>query len=520
MTSDFITNIARAGAQNGWVLITPEILLAGLALLLLVFELALPKAMRRFIPAISIVGQICVLAAALLWALEPKINGSTLTGSIFYGMLKFTPTGQFFRVFFVVTSILVHAIAMISLPKQRVPRVEFFHIVLVITAAMMLLAQASHFLMLFVALETITVGFYVLVSYYRASAFSLEAGLKYLVLGSLSSGLLLFGIVLLYGMAGNPAAAGRYPMLDPLSYLQVHHFLANNSGNFIGNLGVLLVLSGIAFKIGLVPFQIWIPDVYQGAPTPVTAFLSVGSKVAGFALLFTLLPIISPVFRMVVPLLVVVTFATIIFGNLAALTQYNVKRLMGLSGVSHAGFLMMGIVAGIHLKGSSDVPLFIYIIAYTLASFAVFGVMALVAGENDAEQEFSDYHGLAKRNPFLAAVLVVALGSLAGLPPLFGFMGKLLIFIDAFQAGFYWLLAVAILAVVVSIYYYFGWIRAAFFQNWQSSAVPDETPVHPADRIKVPVMMRLLLIVLTLSTLCFGLYQKPVIEFLNLLKIF
>jgi NADH-quinone oxidoreductase subunit N len=519
MTSELLTSLARSGAGNGWTLIMPEIMLAALALLLLVFEIVLPKNFRRFIPAISIVCQLCVLAATILWATEPRINGVMHGGPIFYGMLQFSPAGQFMRIFFVITSILVHALAMVSLPKQRVARVEFFHIVLVITAAMMLIAHANNFLMLFVALETITVGFYVLVSYYRESALSLEAGLKYLVLGALSSGLLLFGIVLLYGMAGNPSAEGRVPILDPLGFVQVYRFLAHNPGNFIGNLGVVLVLCGVAFKIGLVPFQIWIPDVYQGAPTPVTAFLSVGSKIAGFAILFTLLPIFTPCFKIVVPLFTVLTFATIIFGNLAALTQHNVKRLMGLSGVSHAGFLMMAVVSAILVENAPLAPIYIYLIAYALASFAVFGVMTLIAGEDDAGQELSDYHGLARRSPFLAAVLTIGIGSLAGIPPLLGFMGKLLVFISAFRAELYGMLAVAILAVVVSIYYYFGWMRAAFFQNWQSPPVSAGIPAHPADRIRVPFAMKTLLAVLALASVFFGLYQKPLMDLLTLLRL-
>lgn len=517
MTFDLPTFLARGGASNAWSLITPEILLAGLALLLLVLEIALPKSLKRFIPAISIACQVYVLAVTVVWAIDPKINGMMLNGPVFYGMLHLTPVGQFMRVFFVVVSILVHALAMISLPRQRVPRTEFFHIVLVVTAAMMLLAQSAHFLMLFVALETVTVGFYILVSYYRTQALSLEAGLKYLILGALSSGLLLFGIVLLYGVAGNPLANQGGAGADPLGFSRVFFFLLENPGDFTASLGVLLVLSGVAFKIGLVPFQIWIPDVYQGAPTPVTAFLSVGSKAAGFAVLLALLPVFSACSRVVMPFLVVMTFATIIFGNLAALTQYNVKRLMGLSGVSHAGFMMMVVVAASYDRSISLTPFFVYLIAYALASFAVFGVMALVAGENDAEQELSDYHGLARRSPFLAGVLVVGLGSLAGIPPLFGFMGKLLVFISAFHAGMYGLLAVAILAVVVSIYYYFGWIRAAFFQHWQSTAVPAELPLHPDDRIRVPLAMKALLAVLALASILFGLWQKPVMDLLALL---
>jgi NADH-quinone oxidoreductase subunit N len=520
MTSEFFQNLART-THNGWVLITPEILLACLALLLLVLDIVLPKSLRGAIPAIAVAGQLCALAVAVAWVLAP-FNERILGAPIFNGMLRFTPHSQFMRVFFAASSLLVSVLALVSLKKQRLPRIEFFHLVIVITAAMMLLGASNNFVMLFVALETVTVGFYILVAYIRTNPLSLEAGLKYLIMGALSSGLLLFGIVLLYGLAGNPALEGYAPDANGLGFSRIFRTLAHNPDNFIGGLGAVLVLSGIAFKIGLVPFQIWIPDVYQGAPTPVTAFLSVGSKAAGFAILITLLQVFAGVLGLgerpgvVLPLLTVMTFATIIFGNLAALTQHNVKRLIGLSGVSHAGFMMIGLLA--FMAGGQDGlgAVYVYLIAYMLASFAVFGVMVHVSGSDDAVQELEHYHGLAKRNPLLAGVLAVGLGSLAGIPPLAGFMGKLLVFVSAFQAGLYWLLAVAIAGVVVSIYYYFGWIRAAFFQNWEAPDVPGDvlerpkpTPVNPG--------IAVVLALLALASIVLGIWQTPVTQWLQLL---
>ena len=199
----------------------------------------------------------------------------------------------------------------------------------------------------------------------------------------------------------------------------------------------MLVLAGVAFKIGAVPFQIWIPDVYQGAPTPVTAFLAVASKAAGFAVLLILTQrVFAPYQGLVIPVLSIMAAATIIFGNLAALTQHNVKRLIGLSGVSHAGYLMIGVIAA-YREPHAIGAIWFYLFAYLLASFAVFGVMAHVAGPNDADQELDHYADLARDQPFLAAILAIGLGSLAGIPPLAGFMGKLLIFVAAFKAGLY-----------------------------------------------------------------------------------
>jgi NADH-quinone oxidoreductase subunit N len=354
----------------------------------------------------------------------------------------------------------------------------------------------------FVALETVTIGLYILVSYYRTSL-TLEAGLKYLVMGALSSSLMLFGIVLLYGVAGNPALPAH--TAQSMHYGQLAAFLAANPHNFLASIGIVLVLAGVAFKIGAFPFQIWVPDVYQGAPTPVTAFLAVSSKAVGFTALLALAGTVFASYAwLVAPVLTFFAATTLLFGNFAALTQHNVKRLIGLSGVSHAGFLLLG-VAAVSRAPMAVGAIYFYLFAYLLASFAVFGVMAHVAGANDADQELDHYAGLAKDRPFLALVLALGLGSLAGIPPLVGFMGKLFIFIAAFQAGLYGLLAIAVIGVVVSIYYYFGWIKAAFFETWGKSA---DAPAHPA-RTPVDFVTGFALSALALAVVVLGFYQGP-----------
>jgi NADH-quinone oxidoreductase subunit N len=355
--------------------------------------------------------------------------------------------------------------------------------------------------LLFVALETVTVGFYILVSYFRTNSRTLEAGLKYLILGALSSAILLFGIVLLYGVAGNQALPGA--TASPMNFHDLRLFLAANPNNFLAGAGIVLVLAGVAFKIGAVPFQIWIPDVYQGAPTPVTAFLAVASKAAGFAVLLTLTSVFAPYQGLVLPVLGVMAAATIIFGNLAALTQNNVKRLMGLSGVSHAGYLLLGVAAA-YTQPLAIGAIYFYLLAYLLGSFAVFGVMTHLAGADDTHQELDHYAELAKRDPFLAGVLAVGLGSLAGIPPLAGFVGKLLIFVAAFKAGLYWVLAVALGGVIVSIYYYFGWIKAAFFTTLRTPGAADESAAPALTRVGFAAGVALL--ALALGSVLLGLY--------------
>jgi NADH-quinone oxidoreductase subunit N len=498
--------VKLAAADNHWGAILPELLLACLALALLVAEIVLPKKHHDYIPMLALGGLGGTLLgmfvhfdenARLVFDLDQRWVGSFT----FNGMLHHTIEGQVMRVFFLVCAIFVCVLARISLAKQKMPRVEFYHLILVVTGAMMLLAQANHFVMLFVALETVTIGFYILVSYFRTSAASLEAGLKYLIMGALSSGLLLFGIVLLYGVAGNPALKAHSD--SAMNYGALAVFLDANPHHFLASVGIVFVLAGVAFKIGAFPFQIWIPDVYQGAPTPVTAFLAVASKAAGFAVLLALVGkggVFASYAWLVTPALVAMGIATIIFGNLAALPQSNVKRLIGLSGVSHAGFILLGVVAARTIPMATGAVYF-YLFAYLLASFAVFGVMAHLAGANDADQELDHYAGLAREQPFLAAVLAVGLGSLAGIPGLAGFMGKLFVFVAAFQAGARWLLAVAALGAVISIYYYFGWIRAAFFDTW----VPDPATPRPA-RATVSVGAGVALGVLALASIAIGFY--------------
>jgi len=486
--------------SNHWGALWPELAVGCLALLLLLIEILLPRRAHKGIPAVAILGQIAVLGGILV-----HFHRAGFGHPIFNGLLLLTPLGQAMRVFFLVASILSCVLARVSLARQSVPRVEFYTILLVVAGSMMLLVESRSFVMLFVALETVTVGFYVLVGYFRRSALTLEAGLKYLVTGALGSSLLLFGIVLLYGVAGNPSLPSSTD--HGMNYGSLARFLEANPHNFLAAVGIALVISGLAFKIGAFPFQFWIPDVYQGAPTPVTAFLAVASKAAGVVVLLVLAgTVFGPYDWLVVPAIGLLAAGSIIFGNLAALSQPNVKRLMGLSGVSHAGFLLIGVLAGLGASPGAGGPLFpqgavlVYLFAYLFASYSVFGVMAHVAGPDDADQQLEHYAGLAKDEPFLAGILTIGLGSLAGIPPLAGFLGKFLVFMAALHAGLYWPLAVAVAGVVVSIYYYFGWIRAACFGN---------APASRPERAAVGLTARIALLGLAACSLLLVFVQGP-----------
>lgn len=496
-----------AAEQNTWLAIYPELTLGLLALGLLVLEIILPRRIHGWIPRLALLGQVALLAYILKEDLAGEFDGRESFG----GLLLHTNLGQSFRIFFLLTGALVTWLGIISLDRQQLPRIEFFHIVLVATAAMMLLVQSNHFVMLFVALETLTVCFYVLVSYFRHAPHSLEAGLKYLILGALSSAMLTFGIVLLYGTAGNPTLAGWSE--QPLEFLNLRLFLEHNPDNVLALIGVVLVLCGVAFKIGAFPFQIWIPDVYQGAPTPVTAFLAIGSKAAGFGILLRLvIDVFPPLYDALVPGLIVVTVLTILFGNFGALTQRNTKRVMGLSGIAHAGYLLLGVTAATRVPWAEGAVVF-YLFVYLFAAMAVFGVLTWLSDTQDAGWETDDFTDLGKNHPVLGAVLAVGLGSLAGIPPLAGFVGKLIIFIAAFEAEFYGLLAVAIIGVVLSIFYYFGWLKCAWFDFPRI----DRGEEPPSERHQVPALSLptgLMLGGLALAIVVVGFFQGPLSEWI------
>jgi NADH-quinone oxidoreductase subunit N len=497
------TELLQAVADsNEWWAIGPEITVASGALALLVLEILVPKKDLRFVPPLAV-----MTLLATLFTVALNFNQIWDGENLFGGLIRLSGPGQVARLFFLISSLLVCFIASICLPRARAPRVEFYHIVLVVTAALMLLAQSNHFVMFFVALETVTIGFYILVSYYRERPVSLEAGLKYLVQGALSSAILLFGLVLIYGAVGRVDVGGV--MHNGFEYDTVRAFLQENPHNFLATAGALLVLGGVAFKVGAFPFQIWIPDVYQGAPTPVTAFLAVSSKAAGFAVMLVLVNrVFAPLSAVLVPALSMVAGATILLGNLSAVKQRNTKRLMGLSGVSHAGYLLIGVVASLTVPWASGAVWF-YLYTYMLASMAVFGVMAYVAGPDDSAEELDHYDRLARERPFLAAALALGVGSLAGIPPLAGFMGKLLIFVAAFHAHLYGLLVVAIIGVVISIYYYFGWIRAAFFETPVIGTPPVRAAIPAPNWLGVATLA-----LLGIATVVLGFYQQPLTSWL------
>jgi NADH-quinone oxidoreductase subunit N len=381
----------------------------------------------------------------------------------FHGMYVQDDLALYFKRLFLLAAVLVLVLSVDFADRIRAGISEFYAILLFALAGMMFAASAHDFVLVFVALELITVSFYVLNSFQRSRLPSLEAGVKYLILGALSSGFLVYGIALVFGTANTTnfsALAAQGSQLAEQPAFQ---------------LGLLLVWAGLGFKIAAFPMQVWAPDVYQGAPVPATAFLAVGSKAAGFVLLlrvlFTETPLVTAHWQ---ALLMGVAAVTILYGNLCAIPQRNLKRLLGYSSIANAGYLLLGVVAG--QPGGATAMLY-FLASYLFTVIAAFLVIGLVTRRADSE-DVSVLAGLSQRSPLLAATMTLAMVSLAGVPPLAGFFGKFLLLKAVAERAvaaqaYYGLLAIAILGVVISFYYYFSVIRTIF---WAREA-PDLSPI-------------------------------------------
>jgi len=367
---------------------------------------------------------------------------------------------------------------------------EFYALPVFACAGMMWLASAKDLAGAFVALELVTVTFYILVAYMRRNVGSLEAGVKYLILGALSTGFLVYGIAWVYGNTGTMS-------LEKLGHLE---HIANPTGLLFG---IALVLVGLGFKMGAVPMQVWIPDVYQGAPTPVTAFLSVGSKAAGFILTIRFLePFLANETTRgpVLTILLILASATLLFGNLAAIPQTNFKRLLAYSSIAHAGFLLLALAAG---KGAaaevnSAKVVSLYLGTYLLMTLGVFFILAQVRIQRDGEM-ISDFNGLGKTNPQLALALTVLLAALAGVPLTAGFWGKFLVFYIAVDARLWVGIGIAFISAAAGFYYYFNVIRAM----WWSAPGKDTV-------IVLPPISKVCVAVLTLAVLVIGFWPQPI----------
>jgi NADH-quinone oxidoreductase subunit N len=359
---------------------------------------------------------------------------------------------------------------------------EFFALPLFTCAGLMWMSSAIDFVLIFVSLELVTISFYVLVGFTRRNPASLEAAVKYLVLSAVATGFLVYGITWIFGATGETN-------LQKITTVLSRPGLEQNAALF----GAVLVIIALGFKIAAVPFHIWVADVYQGAPTPVTAYLSVGSKAAGFVVLLRVLEpfLILPQMQ---TLLVAIAVLTLIYGNLAALPQTNVKRLLAYSSIAHAGYLLVAVVS------FSGRAVAFYLVAYLLMTLLSFAVLILVSQPGGDQLE--SFAGLSQRSPFLAFAMLVAMASLAGVPFTAGFLGKFLVFDAAIATHHFGLVVVAIVTVGAGFYYYFKVVRAIYW----------DAPSSSTDKIIVSPLTRAALIALIAGTFVLGVYPQPIFD--------
>ncbi|MCW5553526.1 MAG: NADH-quinone oxidoreductase subunit N [Verrucomicrobiae bacterium] len=450
-------------------LISLEMSVVALGILVLLADLWLPAERKKMLGYAAA----AVLGLLFLNSFTSHCSCALIGESAFGGMFVQDGLSVFFKRFFLLAAVLVLVLAVEFSDRIAAGVSEYYSLIVFALAGMLFAASANDFAMLFVSIELITITFYVLTSFTRGKVVALEAGVKYLILGALSSAFMIYGIALVWG------TSGQFNFNE----------LAIVAGDFASNrlflFGVLFILVGLGFKIAAFPLQMWTPDVYQGAPTPTTAFLAVGSKAAGFVLLlrflFSAIPEVTAQWG---NLLIVISAVTILYGNLCAIPQRNLKRLLGYSSIAHAGYLLLGVAA---LTSAGQSAALYYLGGYLFTTVAAFVVIALVLRHLDSE-DVSGLAGLHQRSPLLAATLTLAMVSLAGIPPLAGFFGKFLLLKAVIEQGannpgYYCLAFTALVGVVISLYYYFGVIRAIY---WSQTA-PDLSPIRMSRPIQCAI---------------------------------
>src|SRR5947208_2878636 len=503
-----------------------EVAVLVLGMVMLLVEAFAAKIDKRVLAFVAIAGLSLVLVASFFVA--PGAFPRQATG--FWSFYTADWLSMFFKQFSLLTTIFVLILMIDYAPVVRssfpggtlqAGLGEFFALPIFTCVGLMYLVSAIDFVFIFVSLELVTISFYVLVSFTRRNPLTLEAGMKYLVLSALSTAFLVYGIAWIFGVTGqtnlyriaevltNPGAVAGIGDPGPLgaatSTPPASPMPATGTGAAL--LGMVLVLVALGFKIAAVPFQIWVPDVYQGAPTPVTAYLSVASKAAGFVVLLrVLLPFLT--LPQTQRLIVLVALLTLIYGNLAALPQTNLKRLLAYSSIAHAGYLLIGVVC------FDEQAVSFYLVAYLLMTLLSFAVLTIVAQQTG--EEISDFDGLGKRSPFLAFAMLIGMLSLAGLPFTAGFLGKFFIFYAAISQRQVTLIAVGVIAVGCGFYYYLKVVRAMYWPAPTASyGIGSGESGDRIDTIPVNGLSRLALSALIVATIWLGIYPQPILDALK-----
>jgi NADH-quinone oxidoreductase subunit N len=468
-----------------YLLLAPEILLASAGLLLLLAG-AIGRGMGNRESAVVTLFSLALTAGVLL-RVHSVIPARLL---VLNGSFVLDGFSFFWKILVLIATALTVLLSIRFLEEGNYRPSEYYSLLLLATSGMMFMASGYTLLTIWIGLETMALASYILAGYFKRERRSTEAAMKYFILGAMSSGILLYGISLLYG------ATGTIHLGDLSEALRG----AQAQGSPLVPLGWLLLAAGLFFKVAVVPFHIWTPDVYVGAPTPVTAYLAVASKAASFAILLRIfyegLGSLKVEWQTVVAIVAVITM---IWGNVAALTQDNVKRMLAYSSIAHAGYVMIGVLV------ASEIGLWsvlFYLLTYTFVTMGAFGTVILLERREYAGETAADYAGLSRRSPFLAAMMLLFMIALTGIPPTGGFVGKFYLFAAAVQKGWTWVAVVGVLTSAISLYYYF---RIVLYMYLRDSDQTTPTPLHaPALVVAIAIC--------AIATLALGIVPGPFID--------
>lgn len=472
-----------------WLMIAPMVIVALTGLIALIIEVAMPKRQNGPMVWASIVGLIAAGASVVMqYTAGP---GTAFAGAVLRDSVSLTV-----QLVLIGTCLLTIVFSEGYLREKRIPFGEFYPLVTWATVGGMMMATSTNLLVLFVGLEMLSIALYVLAGMSRAEQKSEESALKYFLLGAFASAFFLYGIALFFGVTGS---------LDLLAFTSAFA-IGDSAAKTMAVAACILLFIGLGFKSGFVPFHQWTPDVYQGAPTNVTAYMAVASKVAAIAALYRVFQEIRPLSEILVPGLAIIAGATMIVGNVVAILQKDVKRVLGYSSIAHGGYLLTGLLAN-YVAGNKIGPgaVLYYMVSYGLMTLGVFAVITLAAKNGKESTKIDDLRGLWHRTPAAAIALVIFMCSLIGIPPTAGFFGKFLIFQDALGSGLTALAVILAASSVVSVYYYLMIALKAF--------VEDDSSERPATQISLPV--RVTATICIVGIILAGIFTSPLTAWLT-----
>ena len=465
-------------------LIAPEIVITIFGFLVLMVDVFSPKKERKgYLGVISLIG----ILIAFFYTLP--LMGSASSG--FGGMFTSDGYALFFKITFMIIAFLTVLISMGYAHREGIDFGEYYALILFATLGMMLMAAGTHLMIIFLGLETMSISIYILAGMMREDRKSVESAFKYFLLGAFATGFLLYGIALLYG------ATGSLYLKDIAAYISSKNLLRNP----MLLMSLVFLTIGFGFKIASVPFHMWTPDVYEGAPTSITAFMATGVKAAGFSALvrvfFSALPAFRPDWTSI---MWVIALATMTLGNIVAISQTNIKRMLAYSSIAHAGYILVAFVAGNDL-GTSGI--LFYLMAYAFMNLGAFTVVILLGKKGEENTLINDYAGIGFKHPLLAAAMTIFLLSMAGIPPLGGFMAKFYVFSAAVKEKFYWLAILGVLNSAISVYYYLRVTVLMYFRESEREITGLE--FSPASVFA--------LILAVIGTLYMGIFPANVLSF-------